>query len=138
MRFSIFVIFYTICVTATGNHGGNGQGGAGHGVSYGLPRSSSYLTNLRKYIPYTTKTADLHDNLMRKMYGIKNWLYLEKYKQTHLIRLMNLCSSWWWTIIDETSLQVHRASHTRALSFNVKTLLRVKKWTWCVFKINCK
>ena len=56
---------------ATGNHGDSGRG-VGHGVSYGLPRSSSYLTNFRKFIPYTEKTAGMHDNLMRKMYGIKN------------------------------------------------------------------
>ena len=70
MKIIFFVIFY--CAMATGNHGDSGRG-AGHGVSYGLPRSSSYLTNLRKFIPYTTKTAGMHDNLMRKMYGIVNY-----------------------------------------------------------------
>ena len=68
MRFSFFMIFYS--VAATGNHGGGSQA-ADHGVSYGLPRSSSYLTNLRRYIPYTKKTANFHDSLMRRMYGIK-------------------------------------------------------------------
>ena len=67
MHLIFFVIFY--CAIATGNHSGRG---VGHGVSYGLPRSSSYLTNFRKFIPYTEKTAGMHDNLMRKMYGIKN------------------------------------------------------------------
>ena len=69
MQIIIFAII--CCVKATGNHGDSGRG-AGHGVIYGLPRSSSYLTNLRRYIPYTSKTAGMHDNLMRKMYGIKN------------------------------------------------------------------
>ena len=69
MQIIFFVIFY--CAMATGNHGDSGQG-AGHGVSYGIPRSSSYLTNFRKFIPYTKKTAGMHEKLMRRMYGIKN------------------------------------------------------------------
>ena len=47
--------------------------GGGHGrPDYGLPRSSSYLTKFRKFIPYTKKTAGMHEKLMRRMYGIKN------------------------------------------------------------------
>ena len=63
MQIIFFVIFY--CAMATGNHGDSDRG-AGHGVSYGLPRS--YLTNFRKFILYTKKTNGVYEKLMRGMY----------------------------------------------------------------------